>query len=51
MVLQHLEPQRGLSIIRALLSRLDSGGVAALHMTYAHTKHRAIRACGRAPHA
>jgi len=35
------EPQRGLSIIRALLSRLDSGGVAALHMTYAHTKHRA----------
>ena len=41
MVLQHLDPQRGLSIISALLSRLDTGGVAALHMTYAHTKHRA----------
>src|ERR1700681_1961804 len=40
MVLQHLDPQRGLSIISALLSRLDTGGVAALHMTYAHTKHR-----------
>src|SRR5258708_32398621 len=39
MVLQHLEPQRGLSIIRALLSRLDSGGGAALHMTSAHSKH------------
>ena len=41
MVLQHLDPQRGLSIIAALLSRLDSGGVAALHLTYAHSKHRA----------
>jgi 2-polyprenyl-3-methyl-5-hydroxy-6-metoxy-1,4-benzoquinol methylase len=41
MVLQHLDPQRGLSIISALLSRLDTGGVAALHMTYAHAKHRA----------
>jgi len=39
-VLQHLDPQRGLSIISALLSRLDAGGVAVLHMTYAHTKHR-----------
>ncbi len=40
MVLQHLEPQRGLRILAALLSRLDAGGVAALHMTYGHTRHR-----------
>jgi SAM-dependent methyltransferase len=40
-VLQHLEPQRGLGLIRALLARLSSGGVAALHVTYAHTKHGA----------
>ena len=39
-VLQHLEPQRGLGLIRALLERLESGGVAALHVTYAHSKHR-----------
>ena len=40
-VLQHLDPQRGLNIIGGLLRRLEPGGVAALHMTYAHTKHRA----------
>lgn len=39
-VLQHLDPQRGLLLIRSLLSQLQSGGVAALHVTYAHTRHR-----------
>jgi SAM-dependent methyltransferase len=39
-VLQHLEPGRGLHIIRALLARLATGGVAALHVTYAQAKHR-----------
>ncbi len=40
-VLQHLEPRRGLNIIQALLARLAAGGVAALHVTYAQAKHRA----------
>jgi SAM-dependent methyltransferase len=39
-VLQHLDRQHGLNIIGALLALLDGGGVAALHVTYAHTKHR-----------
>jgi SAM-dependent methyltransferase len=40
-VLQHLEAQHGLDIIGALLGLLEPGGVAALQVTYAHTKHRA----------
>jgi len=39
-VLQHLDPRRGLEIIRDLLSFLDHGGCAALHVTYARTKYR-----------
>jgi SAM-dependent methyltransferase len=39
-VLQHLDPRRGLSIIDTLLSLLDKGGCAALHVTYARTKYR-----------
>ena len=39
-VLQHLDPQRGLGIISGLLERLAKGGCAALHMTYARTKYR-----------
>ena len=39
-VLQHLDPRRGLGIIAGLLARLEKGGCAALHMTYARTKYR-----------
>jgi SAM-dependent methyltransferase len=39
-VLQHLDPRRGLRFISALLERLGKGGCAALHMTYARTKYR-----------
>ena len=38
-VLQHIDPSRGLRIIAALLERLDKGGCAALHVTYARTKY------------
>ena len=38
-VLQHLEPQRGLRLIEGLLARLDVGGCAALHVTYARVKY------------
>jgi SAM-dependent methyltransferase len=39
-VLQHIDPERGLGIIAALLACLEKGGCAALHMTYARTKYR-----------
>ena len=39
-VLQHLDPDRGLDIIRTLLASLCPGGCAALHVTYARTKYR-----------
>src|ERR1700761_5441489 len=39
-VLQHLDPQRGLGIISGLLARLAKGGCAALHVTYARAKYR-----------
>ena len=38
-VLQHIEPRRGLGIIAALLGRLAKGGAAALHVTYARRKY------------
>jgi SAM-dependent methyltransferase len=38
-VLQHLDPQRGLGVISGLLACLAKGGCAALHMTYARTKY------------
>lgn len=34
-VFQHIQPQRGREIFRALVSRLRMGGVAALHFSYA----------------
>lgn len=39
-VLQHIDADRGLSIIAALLDCLDRSGSAALHVTYAKTKYR-----------
>lgn len=39
-VLQHIDPQRGLGILAGLLAALEKGGCAALHMTYGHSKHR-----------
>jgi SAM-dependent methyltransferase len=38
-VLQHIPAKQGLGIIAALLSSLDEGGCAALHVTYAHSKY------------
>ncbi len=38
-VLQHIDPHRGLRIIEALLSRVMDGGIAALHLTYAKAWH------------
>jgi SAM-dependent methyltransferase len=38
-VLQHIDPERGLGIIAALLRRLAPGGAAALHVTYARAKY------------
>jgi SAM-dependent methyltransferase len=38
-VLQHLEAQRGLRLIQGLLARLDAGGCAALHVTFARRKY------------
>lgn len=40
-VLQHIDPRRGLEIIADLLGRLDEGGSAALHVTYGRTKYAA----------
>lgn len=40
-VLQHLDPSRGLDVIAALLELLDSGGTAALHVTYGRSKYPA----------
>jgi SAM-dependent methyltransferase len=39
-VLQHIDPQRGLGIVAALLKCLEKGGCAALHLTYARSKYR-----------
>jgi SAM-dependent methyltransferase len=39
-VLQHIDPQRGLRIIAALLACVAKGGCAVLHMTYARNKYR-----------
>ncbi|HEY3784234.1 MAG TPA: class I SAM-dependent methyltransferase [Steroidobacteraceae bacterium] len=39
-VLQHINPQRGLGILAGLLASLEKGGCAALQVTYAHSKHR-----------
>jgi 2-polyprenyl-3-methyl-5-hydroxy-6-metoxy-1,4-benzoquinol methylase len=38
-VLQHIDPERGLGIIASLLQRLERGGAAALHVTYARAKY------------
>lgn len=38
-VLQHIDPARGLGIIRDLLARLDAGGCAALHVLFARRKY------------
>jgi SAM-dependent methyltransferase len=42
-VLQHIDSRRGLEIITDLLGRLDEGGCAALHVTFAHSKHNRTR--------
>jgi SAM-dependent methyltransferase len=39
-VLQHIDPERGLDIVATLLRRLDKGGCAALHLTYGRSKYR-----------
>jgi len=39
-VFQHIPPQRGLRILRALLDRLEERGVGVLHMTYGRTASR-----------
>ncbi len=39
-VLQHIDPARGLGILAALLARLERGGCAALHLTFAHRRYR-----------
>jgi SAM-dependent methyltransferase len=46
-VLQHIDPQRGLDVVAALFERLEKGGCAALHVTFAHTKHE--RTLGATP--
>lgn len=38
-VLQHLDAQRGLRLIDSLLARLERGGAAVLHVTYARSKY------------
>ena len=38
-VLQHLEPRRGLGVLRQLLSALAPGGCAALHLTFGRRKY------------
>ena len=40
-VLQHIEPTRGLGFIAAMLRLLDQGGHGAIHLTYAREKDRA----------
>ena len=40
-VLQHIEPTRGLNFIAAMLRLLGKGGHGAIHMTYAREKDRA----------
>lgn len=37
-VLQHIEPKRGLSYLAQLLKLLSKGGCGSLHMTYARAK-------------
>lgn len=39
-VLQHVEPRRGLGFVAELLARLDRGGCAVLHVHYARTRYR-----------
>ena len=38
-VLQHIAPRRGLGLLGALLERLEPGGAAALHLTYARSRY------------
>jgi SAM-dependent methyltransferase len=38
-VLQHIPPRRGLALIGGLLARLEAGGCAVLHVTFARRKH------------
>jgi SAM-dependent methyltransferase len=38
-VLQHIEIERGLRILRALLSRVRPGGLGAIHITFAWSLH------------
>jgi len=42
-VLQHIDAGRGLAILERLLSRLNPGGIAALHLTYSKRRFRATR--------
>ncbi len=42
-VFQHIESRRGLDILARLLARLEEGGSAALHVTFAHSKHHESR--------
>lgn len=52
-VLQHIPPARGERIVKALLERLEPGGIAVLHVTYAlgfSTRQRLFRSARlRAP--
>jgi len=38
-VLQHIPPKKGYELIRELLARLELGGCAAIHVTYARGKY------------
>jgi SAM-dependent methyltransferase len=48
-VLQHIEPRRGLRLIERLVGLLAPGGTAALHLTYAKTVHAANYGAPPAP--
>jgi len=40
-VFQHIPPPRGEAILKAILNRLDAGGIGALHFTYFRRASRA----------
>jgi len=46
-VLQHIEPQRGMRIMITLLDRVSQGGIGVLHLTYATEGSRLRRVYGK----
>jgi SAM-dependent methyltransferase len=50
LVLQHIPPARGVSIISNLIDRLEIGGVASLQMTYAKERRFLKHEEGRSPY-